>query len=78
MTKAVLVIWGLWVAFNIVRVVLTPYSYFQVRDLALQNGQPPPQLSLMMAGAVRTLLEQACLFICPYIVYNSWLRRDGE
>jgi hypothetical protein len=75
-TKVALVAWGVWVAWNVVRLCLTPYSYFQLRNFALQLGRQPPQLGAMMTDITRTLLEQACLFMGPYIVYNAWPRRD--
>jgi hypothetical protein len=73
-TKLALVAWGLWVAFNLFRVCVTPYYYFQLRSVALQAGRRPPQLGIFMAKPIRTFLEQACLFMAPYIVYNSWRR----
>ncbi len=75
-TKLALVAWGLWVAFNLVRLCLTPYAYLQLRSAALQIGRRPPQLGSLMADAIRTLLDQACLFMAPYIVYNGWLRQE--
>jgi len=75
-TKIALVVWGLWVAFNLVRLCLTPYNYFHLRNVAFQIGRRPPQLGSMMASATRTLLQAACAFMAPYIVYNSWPRRD--
>jgi hypothetical protein len=71
-TKTALIVWGLWVAFNVVRVGLTPYTY----SLSLQMGRKTPPLSGMMLDAIKMLLNQACFFVAPYIVYNSWLRRD--
>jgi hypothetical protein len=56
-TKVAVVGWGLWVAFNLVRVVLTPYTYFELRNYALQIGRTPPHLADMMADAIRTLLR---------------------
>ncbi len=75
-TKVALIGYGLWVAFNLVRLVVTPYFYFQLRNTALRIGRQPPQLTNMMASTLRMLLEQACLFMAPYIVYNSWRRPD--
>ncbi len=75
-TKAAVILYGIWIAFNLVRVVITPYGYAQLRDLELHVGRRPPQLSRMMLEAIRTLLTQACLFIAPYVIYNSWLRGE--
>ncbi len=30
----------------------------------------------MMLEVIQMLLTQACLFIAPYVVYNSWMRSD--
>jgi hypothetical protein len=52
MTKVAAIAGGLWLAFNLLALVLTPGM-----------------------GAIRTLLDQACLFSMPYIVYGSTPRR---
>ncbi len=75
-TKAAVILYGIWVAFNLVRVVITPYAYSHLRIVALETGRRPPQLGRMMLEVIRTLLTQACLFIAPYVIYNSWLRRE--
>ncbi len=72
-TKVALVLWGIWVAFNLVRVVVTPLA---IRVAAFKTGRRPPQLGHIMMEVIEMLLTQACLFIAPYVVYNSWLRRD--
>jgi len=77
-TKLAVISWGFWVAFNLVRVALAPYSYFQLRTYALQLRVTPPQLADIIADAIRTLLSQACLFIPPYVVYKGRLRRKEE
>ena len=73
--KVTVIAWGLWLAFNLIRVVLTPYTYVQAWNYALQIGRTPPQLADLMAEPIRMLLQQACLFTAPYVVYKS--RRDG-
>ena len=75
-TKLALTAYGLLVAFNLIRLVLTPYSYFHLRDAALQLKGTPPQLTGMIANAIRAFVSQACLFMGPYIAYNSWPRPD--
>jgi hypothetical protein len=72
-TKAALTLWGIWVAFNLVRVVVAPFAYAVAVSKA---GRTPLPLSGMMLEVIQMLLTQACLFIAPYVVYNSWLRRD--
>jgi len=77
-TKVALITWGIWVAFNVVRLVLTPYSYFHLQDAALQIGRRPQRLGPMMADAIRMLLGQACFLIAPYIVYTAFTPADGD
>lgn len=72
-TKAALTLWGIWVAFNLVRVVVAPFAYAVAVS---KTGRTPLPLSGMMLEVIQMLLTQACLFIAPYVVYNSWLRRD--
>ena len=78
MTKVAVISWGLVVAFLVLRVIAMPYVFFQLRTYAFQIGRTPPQLWVMMAEAVRTLLIQACLFAAPYIVYRSQRERIGS
>ena len=76
-TKPAPIAYGLWVAFNLIRLVVTPFFYFQLRDAALRIGRRPPQLGAMMLDIIRTLVSQACLFIGPYLIYNAQ-SADGE
>ena len=77
-TKVAVIAWGIWLAFNLVRVVLTPYSYSQLRNYALQDGVTPPKLANAMVDAIRTLLSQDCLFTAPYVVYKGRRRQSSE
>jgi hypothetical protein len=74
-TKAAVILYGIWVAFNLFRVVVTPFTHALLQRLALKGGRTPPPLSRMMLDVIQMVLTQACLFIAPYVVYNSWLRR---
>lgn len=58
MTRVAVIGGAIWLTFNLLALVLT----------VLQRTEAD-----MMEGAIRTLLEQFCLFTAPYIVY---LRRD--
>jgi len=71
-TKAALIIWSVWIAVILVRVVTTPL----LRTYTLNRGLVPPPLSRMMPNMIQTLLIQACIFVAPYVIYNSWLRSD--
>jgi hypothetical protein len=73
-TKAALIVWALAALFSLVRLVLTPYNYSQLQHMGFQVAERLPSLAGMMLKAASDLLESACLFIAPYVVYNSWLR----
>lgn len=70
-TSVAVIAWGSWVAFNLCRLVLTPYSYVTLRGVALQIGRTPPPFRDIFAEAIRTLLSQAGLFAGPYIIWRS-------
>ena len=63
--KVTTVAGGIWLAFLLIRIVVTPYSYSQL-------GRTPPPFWEMMG----TFLAQACLFTAPYVVYKGPARAD--
>ena len=71
MTNAAVIAWGIWVAFNVVQLVLTPYTYAVLRRVSLQIGRTPPPFHDIVAEATRTLLSQAGLFAGPYIIWRG-------
>ncbi len=70
-TKTTLIIWGLWLGFNLIRGMLTPYIYLQMRNFAAQARQAPPPAIDLVAGMLTAILLAACFFIAPYIVHKS-------
>jgi hypothetical protein len=70
-TNVAVVTWGLWVAFQVVRLVLTPYTYTQLRDYAAQVGRTSPSLAYLIRDAARSLLTQAALFTAPLVIWRS-------
>ena len=72
--KMAVVVLGIWVAFEMLRLLGTPYAYFQTRDFASQLGKTPPQFLPMMTRMSREFLIQACLLAAPYVVYKSQRR----
>ncbi len=58
----VVIVEGLWVAYNGVQLVLAFRTY------ALQAG---PGQAAVLTDSIRTLLNQACLFTAPFIVCRS-------
>jgi len=69
--RVVFIAWGIWLAFCVVRVVLTPLSYSQIRNYGLELGRRPPTFGHFVAEPLHMLLSQACLYTAPYIVYKS-------
>jgi hypothetical protein len=70
-TRVAVIALGIWVAFHLCRLVLTPYSYAELRRLAFQVGRTPPPFRNVVAEAARTFLAQASLFIGPYVVWRA-------
>jgi len=76
-TKVAVTAWGIWVAFNLCRLVLTPYSNAMIRRVAFQVGRTPPPFHDAVAEATRTLLSQASLFTGPYVIWRGSSRPAG-
>jgi hypothetical protein len=63
--------WGVWVAFNLLRVLALPYVYSQTRHYLISIGHDRPIFADMAKEVVPAFLSQACLWVAPYIVYRS-------
>lgn len=72
-TKVTVIVWSAWVAFHLLRVLLLPYTYSQLRDYALSIGREGPPLTGMIEEAVQAFLGQASLLTAPYVIYKSLL-----
>jgi hypothetical protein len=79
-TKVTIIAWGVWLAFLVVRLAVTPYTYFYslARYYALHLTRLPPELSDMLVDAIRALLSQTCFFIAVYAVYIGRVRRSSK
>jgi len=75
--KVAVIAWGIVLAAVLVGLALTPYSFFTLRNLALQIGRRPPTFGDLLVERIRNALVQACLFAAPYIIYRS-LREHAE
>jgi hypothetical protein len=65
----------IWFIFNLLGLALTPYNYARLREAAARGGAIPARSEAdMITGAIRTLLEQACLFTAPFILWLVQLR----
>jgi hypothetical protein len=77
-TKAAFILYGIWVAFNLFRVVATPFIHSLLEHLTLKGGRTPPPLSRTMLEVIQMALTQACLFIAPYVVYKSLRPKESS
>ena len=77
-TKVTIIAWGVWLAFLVVGLAVTPYTYSLARYYALQLRRHPPELSHMLVDAIRALLSQTCFFIAVYAVYIGRVRRSSK
>ena len=59
-TKVTVIVWGVWVAFTLMRLVLTPFSHWLIRNQASRLGREGPALADMATEAALTFLSQAC------------------
>ena len=76
--KVAAIAWGIWVVFSLVRVVMTPFVYFQLRDALLRAGRTPPALINVLLEPMAALLRAACLFAGPYIIWRATRRLPRE
>ncbi len=70
-TKVTVIAWGLVVSAVLLGLLLTPYTFYTLRNYAAQVGRTPPAFGDLFVRQLRTLLQQSCLFVAPYIVYRS-------
>ena len=70
-TKIAVWVYGAGLAFNILRTIMTPYTYSVLQSTADANGVTMPPFSLLFWETVRDLLTYGCLFIPPFVVLKS-------
>jgi len=63
--------WGLCTSLGVLRLLLTPYTYVQMRALAIQLGRTPVGLPYLISDAARGLLGLFGLFVAPFVVWRS-------
>ena len=76
LTKITVLLWGLWVAFQFVRIIGVVFTYSEVERIALRVRRAPPTLRAMPMDVVLALLSQASLLAAPYIVWRSGFGRS--
>ncbi len=70
-TKVAVIFYGLVLAFLVIRVFVTPWTYSYLKSLALQDGRTLPPFSALLDEAIRTWALQACVFTAPYVIFKS-------
>jgi hypothetical protein len=71
LTKLTVVVWGLWVAFQFVRIAFVVFTYSQLQQNAFQVRRAPPSFGEMVVDVVLAFVSQANLLAAPYIVWRS-------
>ena len=74
-TKITFIAWGLVVSATLFVLLLTPFTFYTLRKAVLQMGRTPPAFGYFFVRQLRTVLQQSCLFVAPYIVHKS--QADG-
>ncbi len=62
---------GLGVAFNVLRIVVSPYIYSQARTYTQQTGRVLPPFRALLQPMLKDLLTNFCLFIAPFVIWNA-------
>jgi hypothetical protein len=70
-TKIAVVCFKVVIAFCLLRVFLTLVMYSTLGDAASRFAATMLSPSLLLLGAIRTLVTQACVFIAPFVVLKS-------
>lgn len=73
-TKVAVIVWSVIVVIAVIRVLLTPYTFSQLRDYAAQMGRSP-RLWDLLQESIASLVSQGVLLVAPFIVYLAVLKR---
>jgi hypothetical protein len=76
-TKITVTAWGLALVLRVLGLILVPFTYFQLRNYALQAGRISPPFGNLLREAIVGVISSAGLFAAPYILYRSQ-KRNGE
>lgn len=74
-TKLAVIAWGIWVAFQVVRLPYVAFTYPFMKRIAYQVGRSAPSLREMLTDVLLTFFSQASLLAAPYIVWRSGFGR---
>ena len=76
-TKVAVMVWGAWVAFQLVRLAMVASTYGQLTQLASQVGRAAPERQAMIVDVILTFGSQSALLAAPFIVWRSGYGRNG-
>lgn len=74
-TKLAVVVWGVWVAFQFVRIAVVALTYCQLKQVAFQVGREAPSFRDMTFDIVLTFPSQASLLAAPFVVWRGGFGR---
>jgi hypothetical protein len=77
-TQVAVLGWGIWVAFQLVRIPGVILTYPSLKTYAYQVGRTPPPLLGMVRDVTLTFFSQASLLAAPYIVWRSYYGRPRQ
>ena len=72
LTKATVIVIGTLVGCVMLSVAALPFIYSSTAELVAQLGHRMPPLRQMYLDGAPKWLGLACLWIVPFVVYNSW------
>ena len=74
-TKLAVVVWGVWVAFQFVRIAVVALTYSQLKQVAFPVGREAPSFRDMTFDIVLTFPSQASLLAAPFVVWRGGFGR---
>lgn len=70
-TKLTVIAWGIALVFVCLGLLLTLYSFLQIRSDSLRMGRIPPTFLELLKEPGGRVLVSACMFAAPYIIYRT-------
>ena len=77
-TQVAVIAWGIWVAFQLVRIAIVVFTYASLKQFAYRLSRTSPSLHDMAMDVILTFLTQASLLAAPYIVWRSGFGRGAS
>ena len=73
-TKIAVILYGLFLAFLAVRILVSPLVYSSFKEVALQSGRALPPYLAMLGEELHDFATQACVFAAPYVIFRRRLK----